>query len=55
MKKIFWFKNSKTKILERDNYKTKNFEFWSQGDYRLHNREFYFLRGGVWNKKILSP
>ncbi len=33
----------------------KEFEFWQQGDYRLHERESYTLKKNVWEKKILSP
>ena len=54
-KKYFGLKIPRPKYWRGIIIKPKNFEFWSQGDYRLHNREFYFLRGGVWNKKILSP
>ena len=33
----------------------KEFEFWQQGDYRLHERESYTLKKNAWEKKILSP
>ena len=29
----------------------KEFEFWQQGDYRLHERESYTLKKNVWEKK----
>jgi pyridoxamine 5'-phosphate oxidase len=35
--------------------KPKNFEFWMQGKFRLHQREFIFLKNNKWEKKILSP
>jgi len=31
------------------------FEFWQQGKFRLHNREFYYLKNKKWEMKILSP
>ena len=33
----------------------KEFEFWQQGDFRLHKREAYSLKNKVWKRKILSP
>ena len=33
----------------------KEFEFWQQGDYRLHDREVYRLKKNNWTRKILSP
>ena len=33
----------------------KEFEFWQQGDYRLHDREVYKLKKNNWTRKILSP
>ncbi len=33
----------------------KEFEFWQQGDFRLHEREHYSLKKKSWEKKILSP
>ena len=33
----------------------KQFEFWQQGDFRLHRREVYFLKKNVWQSKLLSP
>ena len=33
----------------------KEFEFWQQGNFRLHNREVYSLKKKVWKRKILSP
>ena len=33
----------------------KEFEFWQQGDFRLHQREVYFLKNKVWQRKMLSP
>ncbi len=35
--------------------KPTEFEFWQHGDYRLHEREVYFLKKKIWEKKILSP
>ena len=35
--------------------KPKEFEFWQQGDYRLHKREGYYLKNNNWKRKILSP
>ncbi|MEE2695085.1 MAG: pyridoxamine 5'-phosphate oxidase [Pseudomonadota bacterium] len=31
------------------------FEFWQQGKYRLHKREFFYLKNKIWERKILSP
>ena len=33
----------------------KQFEFWQQGDFRLHRREVYYLKKNVWQRKLLSP
>ena len=33
----------------------KTFEFWQGDQFRLHERELYYLRKKVWQKKILSP
>ena len=33
----------------------KTFEFWQGDKFRLHEREVYYLRKKVWQKKILSP
>ena len=33
----------------------KEFEFWQQGEFRLHQREVYLLRKKVWQRKMLSP
>ena len=33
----------------------KEFEFWKQGKFRMHEREFYFLRSKKWEKKLLYP
>ena len=33
----------------------KQFEFWQQGDFRLHSREVYFQKNKVWQRKLLSP
>ena len=33
----------------------REFEFWQQGDYRLHKREAYYLKNKDWKRKILSP
>jgi len=35
--------------------KPLEFEFWQQGEYRLHKREFFYLKKNIWEKKILSP
>ena len=53
-------KYSKSKV-PRPNYwrgifiEPKNFEFWTGGNYRIHEREFYYKRSGKWLKKKLSP
>ena len=31
------------------------FEFWQQGDFRLHKRETYKLKKKTWERKLLSP
>ena len=31
------------------------YEFWEGGEFRIHKREFYFLKNKIWQKKILSP
>ena len=31
------------------------FEFWKQGEFRLHERELYSLKKKTWERKILSP
>ena len=31
------------------------FEFWKQGNYRIHNRENYFFTKSKWQTKLLSP
>ena len=31
------------------------YEFWEDGEFRIHKREFYYLRNKIWRKKILSP
>ena len=31
------------------------FEFWQQGNFRMHKRELYLLSNEVWEKKLLSP
>ena len=33
----------------------KCFEFWKGNQFRLHEREVYYLKKKVWEKKILSP
>ena len=33
----------------------KEFEFWKQGKFRMHERELYFLRSKKWEKKLLYP
>ena len=33
----------------------KSFEFWQGDQFRLHDREVYFLKKKIWQKKILSP
>ena len=33
----------------------QNFEFWTQGEYRIHEREFYYKKSGEWLRKKLSP
>ena len=35
--------------------KPKEFEFWQQGDFRLHDREHFTLKKNIWERKILSP
>ena len=31
------------------------FEFWQEGEFRLHERELFTLKNKVWIKQILSP
>ena len=31
------------------------FEFWKQGEFRLHERKYYYLNSNKWETKILSP
>tara|TARA_B100001559_G_C16485090_1_gene615633 strand:- start:338 stop:907 length:570 start_codon:yes stop_codon:yes gene_type:complete len=33
----------------------KSFEFWQGDQFRLHQREVYYLKKKIWQKKILSP
>ena len=35
--------------------KPKEFEFWQQGEHRLHKREIFQFKKKKWEKKILSP
>ena len=35
--------------------KPNDFEFWQGGKYRLHKREFFYLKNKKWHKKLLSP
>jgi pyridoxamine 5'-phosphate oxidase len=30
-------------------------EFWTRGDFRLHHRERFERRGGVWTRRLLQP
>ncbi len=32
-----------------------SFEFWKQGEFRLHEREFFYLKKQKWQRKFLSP
>ena len=31
------------------------YEFWEEGEFRLHKREYFFLKKNEWHRKILSP
>ena len=31
----------------------KSFEFWTQGEFRIHKREFYYKKSGSWEKNII--
>ena len=33
----------------------KTFEFWQGDQFRLHERELFYLKKKVWQKKVLSP
>ncbi len=32
-----------------------DFEFWKQGKYRLHEREYFFKKANKWDSKLLFP
>ena len=58
---LFYEKKYSNSKVPRPNYwrgifiEPKNFEFWTSGNYRIHEREFYYKRSGKWLKKKLSP
>ena len=31
------------------------YEFWEEGEFRLHKREYFYLKKNEWFRKILSP
>ena len=33
----------------------KAFEFWEEGRFRIHKRQFYERKSNCWETKILSP
>lgn len=33
----------------------KEFEFWKQGKFRMHERELYYMKYKKWKSKLLSP
>ena len=35
--------------------KPNEFEFWQQGEFRLHDRELFKLNKNVWVRQLLSP
>ena len=35
--------------------KPNEFEFWQQGEFRLHDRELFKLKKNVWVRQLLSP
>tara|TARA_B100000242_G_C43030922_1_gene480274 strand:+ start:551 stop:1126 length:576 start_codon:yes stop_codon:yes gene_type:complete len=54
-------KKFKNKKINRPNYwtgikiKPKTFEFWEEGKFRIHKRQFYERKSNYWETKILSP
>ena len=61
-KKVEFFeKKFENKKIPRPNYwrgiiiKPKDFEFWMQGKFRLHQREYIYRKNNKWEKKFLSP
>tara|TARA_B100001029_G_C14957507_1_gene392454 strand:- start:116 stop:685 length:570 start_codon:yes stop_codon:yes gene_type:complete len=57
----FFEKKFKKNLIERPKYWVGikiipcEFEFWQQGNFRMHKREVYYLKSNSWRKKILSP
>ena len=57
----FYEKKFFKKKIPRPNYWTgikilpREFEFWKQGKFRMHDREFYSLKSKKWEKKLLYP
>lgn len=57
----FFKKKFKNKKIDRPNYwtgikiKPKTFEFWEEGKFRIHKRQFYEKKSKFWETKILSP
>ena len=57
----FYEKKFLNKEIPRPDYWTgikilpKEFEFWKQGKFRMHEREIYFLKSKKWEKKLLYP
>lgn len=60
-KVIFYTEKFKNQKVSRPKYwlgikiNPQIFEFWSQGKFRLHERELFFLRKKNWHTKLLSP
>ena len=57
----FYEKKFENQTVPRPNYwvgikiKPYEFEFWKQGKFRLHQREYYFLKAKKWQTRLLSP
>lgn len=57
----FYEKKFENQNVPRPNYwvgikiKPYEFEFWKQGKFRLHQREYYFLKANKWQTRLLSP
>ena len=54
-------KKFKNKFIPRPSYwagikiEPTDFEFWKQGKYRLHEREYFFKKAKRWDSKLLFP
>ena len=58
---LFYEKKFADSVVPRPKYwrgifiQPQNFEFWTQGEYRIHEREFYYKKSEKWLRKKLSP